>query len=445
MNPVFFWTIATVMVVVATLAVAAPLLWVRAAGPEAEPRRRALALIALTVGIPLLSLAIYAKLGSPTLLGGAANASADTEATAPHAAKGGTDAQETQPAMAGGGGASTAGGDMNAAIARLEAKLAKSPNDPAGWQLLAQSYDFVGRSADAASARARAGGTPGSMVAAAASMPSAMPTAATTATADTAAGDPLAEAAEKARRERDFPRAVTAFKQLAARGRMNADLWADYADAVAAVNGKLDNASEPMISRALALDPRHIKALWLLGSLQEQRRDRRAALATWQTLAQLLPADSPDARLIAANIAEASAALGIAVSAGAAAAGTAAAGGAGPVGVRGEVQLDARFKSRVPADTVLFIFAKSVDQPGPPLAVFRTTAAAWPVNFALDDSMAMMPNRKLSDFQKVTVEARLSRTGSANPSPGDLRGATGVINPRQATAALRIVINDEVR
>jgi cytochrome c-type biogenesis protein CcmH len=114
------------------------------------------------------------------------------------------------------------------------------------------------------------------------------------------------------------------------------------------------------------------------------------------------------------------------------------------VSLSGQVQLDPRLKSRVPADTVLFIFAKSVEQPGPPLAVFRTTAASWPVQFMLDDSMAMMPTRKLSDFQKVTVEARLSRSGSANPSAGDLRGASGVLNPRQASAPLRIIIDKEI-
>ncbi len=456
MNPVYFWTIATVMVVIATLAVAAPLFWVRAAGPEGQPRRRLLAVLALTAGIPLVSLGIYAKLGSPALLG-AASAPIAADA-APHLATGNAVTGSGDGAAAG-QPASTAGGDMNAAIARLEAKLAKSPNDPAGWQLLAQSYDFVGRPADAASARARAGGaaspSPTSMAAAPAMPPMAasagsllgaaasMPGAAPAGTAPAANSDPLVEKAEKARRERDFPQAVSAFKQLAARGGMTADLWADYADAVAAVNGgKLAAGSAPLIAQALALDPQHPKALWLLGSLQEEQRNASAALATWQKLAQLLPPDSADGRLIAAKLEETRQALGVAPAAAMPAAGASI---ASAVAVTGQVQLDPRYKAKVPADTVLFIFAKSVDQPGPPLAVFRTTAAAWPVQFALDDSMAMRPNRRLSDFQKVTIEARLSRTGSANPSPGDLRGAAPAINPRQNRAPLRIVINEEVR
>src|SRR2546430_12409152 len=53
-------------------------------------------------------------------------------------------------------------------------------------------------------------------------------------------------------------------------------------------------------------------------------------------------------------------------------------------------------------------------------SVLRTTAAAWPVSFHLDDSMAMMPSRRLSQFDKVVVEARISRSGQATPSAGDL-------------------------
>ena len=428
MSAVAFWTIATVMVVVATLAVLVPLFWVQSAGPERLARRRWFALIGLTAGVPLAALAIYSQLGSPTLLGAAATAK--SSAALPHTENLPTDAAQ----------GSRAGGDMDTAIIHLEAKLAKSPNDSAGWQLLAQSYDFVGRTADAVNARARATeGTAApvasSLIGAAAAMPGAITSApkltanapdALTVAGAIPASNPLIAAAEKARRERDYPRAVAAFKKLSQVGDMSADLWADYADAMGALRGKLDAASAPMIGRALALDPNHVKALWLLGSLQTQLGDARSALLSWQKLATLIPASSPDAKLIAANIEEAR-------------------GASGAVSLSGQVLLDARWKAAVTPDTVLFIFAKSVDQPGPPLAVLRTTAASWPVSFVLDDSMAMLPSRRLSDFQKVTVEARVSRSGSANPTAGDLRGATPPLNPAQTHTPLRIVISEQLR
>ncbi|TAK53368.1 MAG: hypothetical protein EPO25_11080 [Gammaproteobacteria bacterium] len=125
----------------------------------------------------------------------------------------------------------------------------------------------------------------------------------------TAAITSLVVEAQTARRQRDFQKAVTAFERLAGSDAMTADLWADYADAAGALHGSLDRA-EPWIDRALALDPRHLKALWLKGSLQTERQDFRGALETWQALLALLPPDSTDARLVAANLDEARAALG---------------------------------------------------------------------------------------------------------------------------------------
>ena len=427
------------MVVLATVAVVAPMFWVRAATAEQFGQRRLLAVVALSAGIPLSALAIYSMVGSPGLVGSAPAATMDSPA-APHAV--------ADPANAGG-----QAGDMNAAIERLEARLASTPNDTAGWQLLAQSYEFVGRSEDAARAKARAGGAPAaaggapasaaSMIGAAAAMSG--PSSAAASGARTNGNSPtqaLQDTAERARRDRDFKRATEAFSQLAARGAMNADLWADYADATGASRGRLDEAAEPMIRQALALDSNHLKGLWLLGSLQTQRGDARGALATWQKLSKLIPASSPDAKLIAANIEEARTGTAAAPAAANAPAAKLAAPGAT---LRGEVQLDARLRSRLPANPTVFIFARSVDQPGPPLAVMRVAATSWPLAFVLDDSMAMMPGRRLSDFSRVVVEARISRSGNATAAAGDLHGVTPTLDPHRSPQSLRVVINEEIR
>ena len=39
------------------------------------------------------------------------------------------------------------GGDLDAAIEKLRARLAANPDDAEGWRLLAQSYEFLGRTA----------------------------------------------------------------------------------------------------------------------------------------------------------------------------------------------------------------------------------------------------------------------------------------------------------
>jgi len=84
-----------------------------------------------------------------------------------------------------------------------------------------------------------------------------------------------------------------------------------------------------------------------------------------------------------------------------------------------------------------------VDSPGPPLAVLRTTAGTWPVSFRLDDSMAMIPSRRLSQFDKVVVEARVSRTGQATPAAGDLYVTSAVVKPAPGKK-IALIINREI-
>jgi len=45
-----------------------------------------------------------------------------------------------------------------------------------------------------------------------------------------------------------------------------------------------------------------------------------------------------------------------------------------------------------------------------------------PVEFTLDDSLAMTPAMALSKFPTVVVGARVSKSGNATPQPGDLEG-----------------------
>jgi hypothetical protein len=90
-------------------------------------------------------------------------------------------------------------------------------------------------------------------------------------------------------------------------GEMSADTWADLADSLAAAAGNDLRAGREEIMQALAIEPRHPKALWLRASLELQERRYAEAAATWRELQSLVIAGTTDARVIAANIAEADA------------------------------------------------------------------------------------------------------------------------------------------
>ncbi len=131
---------------------------------------------------------------------------------------------------------------------------------------------------------------------------------------------------------------------------------------------------------------------------------------------------------------------GAAIAAGAGAAHTDQAAPVDPgVSVDGEVILADALRDKVPAGLTLFIVAKSVNSPGPPVAILRTTTDAWPVHFRLDDTQAMLPQRKLSTAGPVTIEARTSKSGQAMPERGDFQGVTTQLDPA-AGKPIRIVI-----
>ena len=77
-----------------------------------------------------------------------------------------------------------------------------------------------------------------------------------------------------------------------------------------------------------------------------------------------------------------------------------------------------------------------------PLAVLRLRARDLPREFTLDDSMGMAPGVKLSAAPQVIVEARISKSGNATPSSGDLSGKSAAVKP--GAAGVRIVIDQVV-
>jgi len=110
------------------------------------------------------------------------------------------------------------------------------------------------------------------------------------------------------------------------------------------------------------------------------------------------------------------------------------------VQVSGEVTLAESLKQKVPAGLTLFIVAKSINSPGAPVAVVRAQTGQWPLKFMLDDSLAMLPERKLSTTGRVTVEARISRSGAAASQAGDLQSAPTTVDPRSGQS-MHLVID----
>ena len=255
-----------------------------------------------------------------------------------------------------------------AMVAKLSEHLKQKPDDAEGWAMLARSYTVLGR----------------------------------------------------------FGEATDAYAHLTNLISSDAGLWADYADAMAMSKGRsLQGEPEKLIERALRIDPKNIKALALSGAASFERHDYAAAIARWQNTLALVPADSETARALKSSIEEAQhmagAPAGVKTGSGAS---DASASGAQ---VSGRVELDAALRSQAADGDTVFIFARAVDGPPFPLAVLRKQVKDLPATFTLDDSMGMMAGAKLSNFPKVVIGARISKSGSATPGAGDLEGLSAPV------------------
>lgn len=137
--------------------------------------------------------------------------------------------------------------DMAAALAKIEAHLAKAPDDLRGWTVVAPVYLRLGRTGDA----------------------------------------------------------VQAYGHILRLGGGTAEQRADYAEAqVYAGNGAVSADARRDFETALAQDPKLAKARYYLGLAAEQRGDKTQARAIWSALAADSPAGSPLAETLSRRVAE---------------------------------------------------------------------------------------------------------------------------------------------
>jgi cytochrome c-type biogenesis protein CcmH len=226
-------------------------------------------------------------------------------------------------------------------------------------------------------------------------------------------------------------------------------LWADYADALAMTHSSLLGAPTKLLDRALELDPNLAKALALSGTAAMERGDYAAAVNFWGRLRRQLQDGSDDAKMIDQGLQQAQQLL--AQSTGGKAAPVLDqinqpsnnAPAAGKERITGTVSLSDALKRNADPDDTVFVLARAAQGPKMPLAILRKQVKDLPVKFTLDDSMAMSPAMKMSNFDQVVVIARISKSGNAMPQPGDLLGMSKPL--ALGSSGIKISIDQQVR
>jgi cytochrome c-type biogenesis protein CcmH len=284
--------------------------------------------------------------------------------------------------------------DMDRMVEGLAKKLESDPSNLQGWAMLARSYKMLGRNQEA---------------------------------------------------EEAFVRAGTFLDN-------DAQLLAIYAD-LAATNANGNFAGKPtqLIEKALKVDPDNAMAQWLAGTVAFRGKQFESSVRIWERLIPQVEPDSEDGRMLQESIAAAYAAMGktpppqVANKAPGAVSATAAANvGSSPTkagaaaSVSGQVELDSELKAKAgPNDTVMVI----ARGPGSrmPVAVVRANVSELPLKFTLDDSLAMSPQARISMASQVEVEARISKSGMAQPEPGDLISAVQTV--KLGASGIKLQVN----
>ena len=112
--------------------------------------------------------------------------------------------------------------------------------------------------------------------------------------------------------------------------------------------------------------------------------------------------------------------------------------------IKGTVNITPALAKRVSPSDTLFIYAQAMQGPRAPLAIIRLKAKDLPAKFSLNDSMAMAPAFKISNFKEVNLLARISKSGKAMTASGDLRGIVKGVKVG-SSKKISILINEVIK
>jgi cytochrome c-type biogenesis protein CcmH len=256
--------------------------------------------------------------------------------------------------------------DVLAMVAKLEQHMRDEPNDLAGWLMLGRSYLALERLDDA----------------------------------------------------------VLAYDHAHRLDPNNVDAMLGLGEAMSLrAGGNITPPAAELFEQAVTRAPDNPKALLYGGFAAAVRGDRAAARARWQALKGLHPPPQLEA-ILDARIAELGPSEPMPGAAPPAAVATPAGTAANAPAAKATVNLSIApaLKSRLTGETQLFVFAREPGSQGPPLAAKRLTSSAIGTQIQLSSADSMLPGRVLSAGQRVSITARVSFSGQALPTAGDLYG-----------------------
>lgn len=229
--------------------------------------------------------------------------------------------------------------------------------------------------------------------------------------------------ARLAQQQGDTAAALTAYRQVLDREPDAAVVRAEYAQLLflAAGNAVTEEVRD-QTRRVLAAQPDNALALSLQGIDAFQQDRYGDAIDAWQRVLQVAP-DSAEAEAVTAAIAAARARLGEAAP-------------------QPLLRISVALAPGVAADpaTPVFVYVREWQGPPMPVAARRLKVAELPAEIAFTADSGLSPDRPLASIDRFEVVARLSRSGTPTPGPGDLETRAGPFERTAEPRAIELIL-----
>lgn len=180
-----------------------------------------------------------------------------------------------------------------------------------------------------------------------------------------------------------------------------------------------DDTAQQWLARARQIAPDNERVIWLSGIVLRQQGQNEQAAQTWESLLPRLEPAAASALQEQIDVARGK-------TPGTTPGSTPASASAAPSssGITVTVALAPALAARAASGTqTVFVIARIPGGPPMPVAVERHPAQTTPLTVTLDDGDSPMPTQKLSALPEVEVFARLSASGTAMRSEGDVESA----------------------
>ena len=237
----------------------------------------------------------------------------------------------------------------------------------------------------------------------------------------------------------EYPKAIEAFKNVLAVNANHPEAHT-YMGLILTQAGHADGALLAF-DRALSVDPNFPLALWGKGMLlYRAKEDFTGAREILGSLLAMMPPGSERSEIekTIAEIAEAGS-----KQKGGSQKAKAGSPSAHTQQIRGTISVDAKLRSKLDSQAVLFIIVKAANSiAGPPLAVKKIEHPVFPLPYSVGPENVMMPGLSLSG--KVQVSARLDKDG--NPMTKEAGNLTGEYkkNPTEIGSQKVDIVLDQV-